>query len=569
MKKVLVFAAIFAAAATWAPAQSVTDILGPWEGTINAAGQEIKAQLVLSNPNDVLTLMITTPQGEQPAENVKLEGNVLSFSLKFGPAALDIAVTVTGDTFAGQAESPFGPIDIKGKKVSEEELAKQREALMPFVGDWETYSEFQGKRIEGEWRVELVDGRLMGADATGEQGIRAEGGVPIRVQGDRLSWRVPMPYVTEDGAFVSVTVNRDTMTFEGKVRSSLGEIALTGKYVDTTKLVQAAYDDPASMIGDWDLEASIGGEVTPATMTIVDVEGRLKATISSDAGRWESSSIEFEKVGDAMAMLRVHTSIPELSADELVFEFIVDGDTFEGEEIYSNGNIVVTGKKAPGGTAPAAASAPAGGGITPKMVMGMLDTDKDGKITEAEAPEQLKQFFGLVDATADGGIDEAEAQTIADFMNSQGGGGAAPAAEPQASAPAGGVDAKTVMAMGDTNGDGKITIEETPEDLKGMFQFVDRNKDGGIDATEADIVARALNAQMAAGGGDEGITPELLMTVLDINEDGKIVIDESPEELKQFFTMVDTNQDGGIDLTETQMIADFVNAQAGSATQQP
>src|SRR5688572_32178952 len=118
MKKVLVFAAIFAAVATLAPAQTVKDILGPWEGTINAAGQEIKAQLVLSNPDDVLTLMISTPQGEQPAENVKLEGNVLSFSLKFGPAALDVAVTITGDTFAGKADSPFGPIDISGKKVS-------------------------------------------------------------------------------------------------------------------------------------------------------------------------------------------------------------------------------------------------------------------------------------------------------------------------------------------------------------------------------------------------------------------------------------------------------------------
>ncbi len=570
MKKALVFAAIVAAVAASASAQTVKDILGPWEGTINAAGQEIKAQLVVSNPGDVLTLMIATPQGEQPAENVKFEGNVLSFTLKFGPANLDIAVTVTGDSFAGNAESPFGPIDIKGKKVSEEELAKQREALMPLVGDWETYADFQGKRIEGKWRVELVEGRLMGADASGSSGIRTEGLVPIRVNGDRMMWRIPMPYVTEDGGMVSVNIDREKMTFEGKVRSSLGEIALTGKYVDTTKLVQAAYDDHAVMIGKWDLEATIGGQANAATMTLVDKEGRLHATIESAAGTFESTAVEFEKVGDAMSMLRVHTMIPDLSQNELVFEFIVDGDTFEGEEIYSNGDIVVTGKKVSGGdaAAPAAAAAPQGGGMTPKMIMGMLDTNKDGKITQEEAPEQLKQFFGVVDADSSGGIDETEAQTIADFMNSQGGGGAAPAAAPQAkaSAPAGGIDAKTIMAMGDVNKDGKITVDETPADMKGMFQFVDRNKDGGIDETEAVVVARAMNAQMAAGGGAEGVTPELLQTILDVNEDGKIDMDESPEELKQFFTMVDTNQDGGIDITETQMIADFVNAQAGSAT---
>jgi len=420
MKKVLVLVAMFAAAATLAPAQTVQEILGPWEGTIKAAGQEIKAQLLLTNPDDVLTLMISTPQGDQPADDVKYEGGVLSFKLEFGPAALDIAVTITGDTFAGKAESPFGPIDIQGKKVSEEELARQREALMPFVGDWETMSEFQGKSIEGKWRVELVDGRLMGADASGSSGIRTEGLVAIRVNGDRMSWRIPMPYVTEDGAFVSVEVNRDEMTFAGKVRSSLGEIPLTGKYVDTTKLVQAAYDDHTVMVGDWELEATIAGEANPAKMTLVDKEGRLHATIESAVGTFESTAVTYEKVGDAMAMLRIHTMIPDLSENELVFEFIVDGDTFEGEEIYSNGDIVVTGKKVSGGAA--AAAAPAGGGITPAMVMGMLDTNKDGKIVQDEAPEQLKQFFGVVDANADGGIDETEAQTIADFMNAQGGG---------------------------------------------------------------------------------------------------------------------------------------------------
>ena len=42
-------------------------------------------------------------------------------------------MTVTGDTFEGRADSPFGPVDIKGKKLSEEELAKQREALQPLT----------------------------------------------------------------------------------------------------------------------------------------------------------------------------------------------------------------------------------------------------------------------------------------------------------------------------------------------------------------------------------------------------------------------------------------------------
>ena len=58
-------------------------------------------------------------------------------------------------------------------------------------------------------------------------------------------------------------------------------------------------------------------------------------------------------------------------------------------------------------------------GVTAEQVMNNLDSDKDGKITQEEAPDQLKQSFGLVDANGDGSIDLEEAQMIADFLNSQ------------------------------------------------------------------------------------------------------------------------------------------------------
>ena len=58
-------------------------------------------------------------------------------------------------------------------------------------------------------------------------------------------------------------------------------------------------------------------------------------------------------------------------------------------------------------------------GVTAKQLMEQMDTDKDGKISEDEAPDQLKNSFGLVDANADGSIDLEEAQTIADFLNAQ------------------------------------------------------------------------------------------------------------------------------------------------------
>ncbi len=431
--KCLVFSAaiLLCAAAITAEAQKVDDILGPWTATINAAGQQRDMQIVVSQAGGVLALTLSSPQGDQPAEKVSYDGKILNFTIKFGPAEIAIAVTVTGDTFEGKADSPFGPIDIKGKKVSEEELARQREALQPLVGDWETYSEFQGKRIEGKFRVQLVDGRLMGADASGSQGIRTEGLVPLQVNGDRMMWRIAMPYVTEDGAFVNVTLDRPNMTFKGTVKSSLGDIALTGKFVDTAKLVQAAYDDPAGIVGDWDLQVTMGAEATPAKMTVFEKDSRLHATLVAAVGTYESNSVEYNKIGKTMSTLRIHASIPTISEDELVFEFIVDGDSFEGEEIFTQGQILVTGKKISSTPSTSATSGAAPAGVTAEMVMTMLDKDKDGKITLEEAPEQLKQFYAVVDANKDGGIDVTEAKTIAAFMSGggagAGGAGQAPA----------------------------------------------------------------------------------------------------------------------------------------------
>lgn len=51
------------------------------------------------------------------------------------------------------------------------------------------------------------------------------------------------------------------------------------------------------------------------------------------------------------------------------------------------------------------------------------------------------------------------------------------------------------------------------------------------------------------------------MSQMDANGDGKIVLDEAPDQLKGAFGMVDANGDGGIDLSEAQTIANFVNNQ--------
>lgn len=137
-----------------------------------------------------------------------------------------------------------------------------------------------------------------------------------------------------------------------------------------------------------------------------------------------------------------------------------------------------------------------------------------------------------------------------------------PAGPAGSARPTAGATADQLMSYMDANGDGKITIAEAPEHFKRSFAFIDRNADGGIDVKEPQVMADYNNRQSQSPSGGAGqTTAGQVMAWMDTNRDRKITMDEAPGELQTWFTQVDQNADGGIDVKEAQVIANGMNNQ--------
>jgi hypothetical protein len=118
-----------------------------------------------------------------------------------------------------------------------------------------------------------------------------------------------------------------------------------------------------------------------------------------------------------------------------------------------------------------------------------------------------------------------------------------------------------IMSFSDYKKVGDISIPHKTEIESGMNieMLIDSAEINGDVSDDVFALPEVIQALVPAE--ESGMTAAAVMEMMDANGDGKISLDEAPEQLAASFGMVDLNGDEGIDVEEAQLIADFMNNQ--------
>ncbi len=219
---------------------------------------------------------------------------------------------------------------------------------------------------------------------------------------------------TTDGKLTfSRTLSRRGQEFTIECEATLVEGELVGKMVTQMgdrEFTAICLTTNPDFLGEWDIEMDLQGRQLQAKLGITVADGSLAGTWSSER-RGDSTVDNVAIKDDALTFSRTI----ERQGEEFTIDYeakLVDGK-LSGRAVTSRGDLPFTG------TAVTQEAEGEEGGEAAAMVKTM-DADGDGKVSEEEVSEELKQYFSMLDANADGGLDSAEMQTVVDYARQQG-----------------------------------------------------------------------------------------------------------------------------------------------------
>ncbi|MDL5514674.1 hypothetical protein QSE00_22875 [Arenibacter sp. M-2] len=93
------------------------NLLGNWKYSAeNVPYEYAKGILFISKEEGKLTVVVALRGGKRKAQDVKIEGNTLTFNLKLDGPIVSVSITAEGDRISGKASSEDGIFQLTGER---------------------------------------------------------------------------------------------------------------------------------------------------------------------------------------------------------------------------------------------------------------------------------------------------------------------------------------------------------------------------------------------------------------------------------------------------------------------
>lgn len=209
----------------------------------------------------------------------------------------------------------------------------------------------------------------------------------------------------------------------------------------------------------------------------------------------------------------------------------------------------------------------------PNDLFKQLDKNNDGKLVRDEIPEdQLRHFERLLrvgDEDKNGELSKAEFEKATSDKQDE---PRRPDAGPQGGRPGAGLfDAKQMFERMDQNKDGKLSRNELPEFVRERLgKIFDDLKKDEISLDEFEKGREKLGPPPGGAGRPGFGNPEEGFKRMDANNDGKLTLDEVPEQARPFLGQL-FERLGKKELTKDEFVqaAERMRAQAGEGGRRP